>query len=160
MKTIFKFATLTLMIFAVSAYSFSATKAENLERGVTGPVGNNSSWSGFTSDFPDSRSRSDPDHQHDHCFLSRIHRRGQGGHHQYGPLYDGARQLDDHRRNARDLGRNLQSHDRPGERYGLSCDRDIDLQSLHCAARSDENRSLGAFRLLPGRVLYCQRLEQ
>jgi hypothetical protein len=49
MKTIFKFATLTLMMFALSAYSFSASKAENLERGVTGPVGNNTSWSGYST---------------------------------------------------------------------------------------------------------------
>jgi hypothetical protein len=49
MKTIFKFATLTLIMFAVSAYSFSAAKPENLERGVTGPVGNNTSWAGYST---------------------------------------------------------------------------------------------------------------
>jgi hypothetical protein len=54
MKTIFKFATLTLMMFAVSVCGFSqkagaAAKAENLERGVIGPVGSNTSWGGFSS---------------------------------------------------------------------------------------------------------------
>lgn len=49
MKTVFKFATLTLVMFALSAYSFSATKPENLVRGVIGPVGNNQSWSGFST---------------------------------------------------------------------------------------------------------------
>jgi hypothetical protein len=48
MKTIFKFATLTLMMFAVSVLGFSAGKAENLERGIVGPVGSNVSWSGFS----------------------------------------------------------------------------------------------------------------
>src|ERR1700723_2436491 len=48
MKTIFKIATLTLMIFAVSGYGFSAAKAENLERGIIGPVGSNVSWSGYS----------------------------------------------------------------------------------------------------------------
>ena len=48
MKTIFKFATLTLMMFAVSVYGFSATKAENLVRGIVGPVASNTSWSGYS----------------------------------------------------------------------------------------------------------------
>ncbi|HEY4843468.1 MAG TPA: hypothetical protein VIH78_15985 [Terriglobales bacterium] len=48
MKTIFKLATLTLMIFAVSGYGFSASKAENLVRGIIGPVSSNVSWSGYT----------------------------------------------------------------------------------------------------------------
>src|SRR5208282_475884 len=53
MKTIFKFAmftlTLTLMMFAFSAYGFcAAAKAENLERGVIGPVSSNTSWSGYS----------------------------------------------------------------------------------------------------------------
>jgi len=43
MKTIFKLAKLTLMVFAVSMPGFAA---ENLERGVVGPVGSNGSWSG------------------------------------------------------------------------------------------------------------------
>jgi hypothetical protein len=49
MKTIFKFATLTLMMFAVSVSGFSATKPENLERGIVGPVAANVSWSGFST---------------------------------------------------------------------------------------------------------------
>jgi hypothetical protein len=48
MKTIFKFATLTLMMFAFSGYGFSAVKAENLVRGVVGPVASNNSWSGYS----------------------------------------------------------------------------------------------------------------
>ncbi|MFY9643618.1 MAG: hypothetical protein WAK29_00470 [Terriglobales bacterium] len=53
MKTIFKFATLTLMLFAVSLYGVSqksaaAAKAENLERGIIGPVNSNNSWSGYS----------------------------------------------------------------------------------------------------------------
>ncbi len=49
MKIIFKFATLTLMMFAVSIYGFSAAKAENLVRGIVGPVGSNGSWSGYST---------------------------------------------------------------------------------------------------------------
>jgi len=49
MKTIFKFATLILMMFAVSVCGFSASKAENLVRGVIGPVANNTSWSGYST---------------------------------------------------------------------------------------------------------------
>ncbi len=50
MKAIYKFATLTLMMFAVSVYGFSKTsKAENLVRGVIGPVTSNSSWSGYST---------------------------------------------------------------------------------------------------------------
>jgi hypothetical protein len=48
MNTIFKFATLTLMMFAVSVCGFSATKPENLVRGVIGPVTSNNSWSGYS----------------------------------------------------------------------------------------------------------------
>jgi hypothetical protein len=48
MKTIFKFATLTLMMLVVSVLGFSATKPENLERGIVGPVGSNVSWSGYS----------------------------------------------------------------------------------------------------------------
>lgn len=48
MKTIFKFATLTLMMFAVSVCCFSATKPENLVRGIVGPVASNTSWSGYS----------------------------------------------------------------------------------------------------------------
>src|ERR1035438_4202895 len=50
MKNIFKFATLTLMMFTLSVYGFSkASKAENLIRGVVGPVNNNASWSGYSN---------------------------------------------------------------------------------------------------------------
>jgi len=48
MKNIFKFATLTLIIFAVSVCAFSATKPENLVRGVIGPVASNVSWAGYS----------------------------------------------------------------------------------------------------------------
>jgi hypothetical protein len=48
MKTILKFATLTLMMFVVSVCGFSASKAENLERGIVGPVSANTSWSGYS----------------------------------------------------------------------------------------------------------------
>jgi hypothetical protein len=48
MKTIFKFATLTLMMFVVSVCGFSASKAENLERGIVGPVSSNANWSGYS----------------------------------------------------------------------------------------------------------------
>ncbi len=47
MKTILKFATLTLMMFAVSVSGFAATP-KNLERGIVGPVGSNTSWSGYS----------------------------------------------------------------------------------------------------------------
>ncbi len=54
MKTVYRFATLTLMGLAVFAGVFSqkaaaAAKAENLVRGVVGPVTNNTSWSGFSA---------------------------------------------------------------------------------------------------------------
>jgi hypothetical protein len=49
MKAIFKFATLTFIMFAISVSSFSATKAENLERGIVGPVTSNVSWSGYSA---------------------------------------------------------------------------------------------------------------
>lgn len=45
MKTIFKLATLTLMGFAVSMSGFAA---ENLERGVVGPIRSSLSWSGYS----------------------------------------------------------------------------------------------------------------
>jgi len=54
MKTVFKFATLTFMMLAVTMYGFSqnvksqVTTAQNLVRGVIGPVGSNSSWSGYS----------------------------------------------------------------------------------------------------------------
>ena len=48
MKNIFKFATLTLVMFSFSANGFSAAKAENLVRGIVGPVGSNVSWSGYS----------------------------------------------------------------------------------------------------------------
>lgn len=47
MKTIFKFAALTVMMFAVSVCAFSAT-AENLVRGIIGPVTSNTNWSGYS----------------------------------------------------------------------------------------------------------------
>jgi hypothetical protein len=54
MKTVYRFATLTLMVLAVFAGVFSqkaaaAAKPENLVRGVVGPVTNNTSWSGFSA---------------------------------------------------------------------------------------------------------------
>ncbi len=54
MKIISKIATLTLtlmiMTFAVSVYGFSKTStAENLVRGVIGPVTSNVSWSGYST---------------------------------------------------------------------------------------------------------------
>jgi hypothetical protein len=54
MKTVHRFATLTLMVVVVFAGVFSqkaaaAAKAENLVRGVVGPVTNNTSWSGFSA---------------------------------------------------------------------------------------------------------------
>jgi hypothetical protein len=48
MNTIFKLATLTLMMFAVSMGGFSATKPENLVRGIIGPVTSSNSWSGYS----------------------------------------------------------------------------------------------------------------
>jgi len=58
MKTVYKFAALTLVIFAVSAYGVSQTNStktkpsttvtQNLVRGVIGPVGSNSSWSNYS----------------------------------------------------------------------------------------------------------------
>ena len=50
MKIIFKLATLTLIMFAVSVYGFSASKgAENLVRGVVGPVASSTSWAGYST---------------------------------------------------------------------------------------------------------------
>jgi hypothetical protein len=59
MTTRFKLATLTLMLLFLAAYSFSQsakspgtqspkTTTQNLVRGVSGPVGTNNSWSGYT----------------------------------------------------------------------------------------------------------------
>jgi hypothetical protein len=56
MKNVCKFATLTLMMFAVSVCGFSqqanvkksVTATQNLVRGVIGPAGSNSSWSNYT----------------------------------------------------------------------------------------------------------------
>jgi len=48
MKTVCKFATLTLMLFAVSVFAFSAAKPLNLVRGVVGPVSANTSWSNYS----------------------------------------------------------------------------------------------------------------
>jgi hypothetical protein len=48
MKTIGKFATLTLMMLAVSVHGFAATPL-NLVRGVGGPVASNVSWSGYSN---------------------------------------------------------------------------------------------------------------
>jgi hypothetical protein len=45
MKNIVKFATLTLMGFAVSMSGFAA---QNLERGIVGPVRSNLSWAGYS----------------------------------------------------------------------------------------------------------------
>ncbi|MGA2965940.1 MAG: hypothetical protein ABSD64_06990 [Terriglobales bacterium] len=54
MKTVCKFATLTLTLFAVSMCSFSqdqpkVTAALNLVRGVIGPVSDNTSWGGYSN---------------------------------------------------------------------------------------------------------------
>lgn len=54
MKTIFKFATFTLMMVCLSAYGFSETKppkagGENLERGIVGPVSSNVGWAGYST---------------------------------------------------------------------------------------------------------------
>jgi hypothetical protein len=56
MKTGCRFATLILMIFSLSVVGFSqkqptkqATTAENLERGVVGPVESNVSWAGYST---------------------------------------------------------------------------------------------------------------
>ena len=56
MKSVYKFATLTLMMFAVSVYGFSRkasqqtplTATQNLVRGVVGPVGGNASWANYS----------------------------------------------------------------------------------------------------------------
>jgi hypothetical protein len=58
MKTVYKFAALTLAMFAVSAYGVSQTTStktkpsttvtQNLIRGVIGPAGNNSSWANYS----------------------------------------------------------------------------------------------------------------
>ena len=53
MKTFHKFATLTLMMFALAGYGFSQQPAKatalNLVRGVVGPVASNTSWSGYSA---------------------------------------------------------------------------------------------------------------
>jgi hypothetical protein len=56
MKTVCRFATLTLMLFAVTVCGFSqrvtagkpATSTQNLVRGVIGPAGNNSQWANYS----------------------------------------------------------------------------------------------------------------
>ena len=57
MKTVCKFATLTLMMLAVTVYGFSqapvaqkpaTTTTKNLVRGVIGPAGSNSEWSNYS----------------------------------------------------------------------------------------------------------------
>jgi hypothetical protein len=56
MKNVCKFRTLTLMMFAVTVCGFAqkttpqkpATATQNLVRGVIGPPGNNSEWSGYS----------------------------------------------------------------------------------------------------------------
>jgi hypothetical protein len=48
MNTVYKFATLTLMMFAVSMCGFSTTKPENLVRGIVGPVSSNTGWSNYS----------------------------------------------------------------------------------------------------------------
>jgi hypothetical protein len=57
MKTVFKFATLTLIMFAVALCGFAqqattakpATTTQNLVRGVIGPAGSNSSWANYSA---------------------------------------------------------------------------------------------------------------
>jgi hypothetical protein len=47
---ILKFATLTVMMLALSTFGFSkAAKPENLVRGIVGPVTSNVSWSGYST---------------------------------------------------------------------------------------------------------------
>jgi hypothetical protein len=58
MKTVYKFAALTLVMFAVSVYGVSQTTStktkpsttvtQNLVRGVIGPVSSNSSWANYS----------------------------------------------------------------------------------------------------------------
>jgi hypothetical protein len=48
MNTVYKFATLTLMMFAVSVCGFSIIKPENLVRGIIGPVYSSGGWSGYS----------------------------------------------------------------------------------------------------------------
>ena len=56
MKTVFKIASFTLVMFAVSVYGFSqasvhqkpTTTTQNLVRGVFGPVGTDNSWSNYS----------------------------------------------------------------------------------------------------------------
>lgn len=54
MKSVYKFAMLTLTMFAVTACGFGqdgpqAAAPLNLERGVTGPVTSNTSWAGYSA---------------------------------------------------------------------------------------------------------------
>jgi hypothetical protein len=54
MKTVTKFAVLTLTIFAIAACGLAqdgpkVTAPRNLARGVIGPVGGNSSWAGYSA---------------------------------------------------------------------------------------------------------------
>src|SRR5271163_4539636 len=57
MKTVYKFAILTLMMSAISVFGFSqtastkkspATTTQNLVRGVIGPISTNNSWAGYS----------------------------------------------------------------------------------------------------------------
>ncbi len=101
MNTVYRFTTLTLMLAAVLAGGFSqnamaAAKAENLVRGVVGPVSSNSSWSGFSA-LSLFRSGSNSGNEHEYRFLPRIYGRYQSGHQQHGSLYDSAGQLNHQR---------------------------------------------------------------
>src|ERR1039457_194733 len=54
MKTVYKFAVLTLTMFAVTVCGFAQDGPQvkaplNLERGVTGPVTGNTSWAGYSA---------------------------------------------------------------------------------------------------------------
>jgi hypothetical protein len=54
MNTVYRFTAMTIMMLALLAGGFSqkaaaAAKAENLVRGVVGPVTSNTSWSGFSA---------------------------------------------------------------------------------------------------------------
>jgi hypothetical protein len=82
MTTVCKFATLTIMMFAVSVWGFSqrvstktpATATQNLVRGVIGPAGSNASWANY------SVFNAIPDHQHHHRLLLRVHGWNHGRH--------------------------------------------------------------------------------
>jgi hypothetical protein len=55
MKILFKFATLSLTMFAVSVPGFAMPK--NLERGIVGPVGSNNDWNNCSIGLRDSKRR-------------------------------------------------------------------------------------------------------